>query len=189
MAVKTKQPDMVRDYWPRYRRRSIFITIIMQIAATLAVGGALIVSGAVEMTALFWVVIVAVLSTSIGVNILLMTQLLLPLKDVMSALTHASGEPTIVTPPNPNAAHFERDGFKPVLQLIYELAASRPASPDEGAIATQSSTASDFMKTALDNSAAGFIVLNHDGGISFSNTNAPVRTAPDGKLVVDLLFD
>ena len=61
MAVNNtqKQPDMVRDYWPRYRRRSIFITIVMQIAGTLAVGGALIVSGAVEMTPLFWIVILA----------------------------------------------------------------------------------------------------------------------------------
>ena len=191
MAVNNtqKQPDMVRDYWPRYRRRSIFITIVMQIAGTLAVGGALIVSGAVEMTPLFWIVILAVLSTSIGVNLLLMTQLLLPLKDLMSALTHASGEPTIVTPPNPNAAHFERDGFKPVLQLIYELAAHRPASSPDGSAVVSSSSTSDFMKTALDNSATGFIVLNHDGDISFSNSNAPVRTAPTGKLAVDLLFE
>lgn len=179
---------MVRDYWPRYRRRSIIITVIMQIAATLAVGGALTVTGVVELTPLFWIIIIAVLSTSVGVNILLITQLSLPLKDLMSALTHISGEPTIVTPPNPNAAHFERDGFKPVLQLVYETAAGRPATSD-GTAPAEANPAVDFMKTALDNSAAGFIVLNRNSEVSYANNTAPVRTTPDGRRVIDLLFE
>ena len=190
MAVEpAKAPAMVRNYWPRYRRRSIIITIAMSIASTLAVGGALTVTGVIEVNLLFWVIMLAILSTTIGMNILLITQLSLPLKDVTSALTHASGEPTIVTPPNPNAAHFERDGFKPVLQLVYELAASRPNSADEAPGVMQATAATDFLKTALDNSTTGFIVLNHDGDISFSSGQAPVRTAPTGKVILDLLFD
>lgn len=188
MAIKSApQPSMVRDYWPRYRRRSIIITIIMQIAATLAVGGALTVTGVVELTPLFWIIIIAVLTTSVGVNILLVTQLTLPLKDLMSALTHISGEPTIVTPPNPNAAHFERDGFKPVLQLVYETAAGHTSATDSSRLA-ETDTTVDFMKTALDNSAAGFIVLNR-GDVSYANSTAPIRTTPEGKQVVDLLFE
>jgi two-component system phosphate regulon sensor histidine kinase PhoR/two-component system sensor histidine kinase VicK len=190
MAVeKAKRPSMVRDYWPRYRRRSIFITIILQIAATSAVGGALAVTGVVNITPLFWVIIIAVLTTSVGVNIMLMTILMQPLKDLTSALTHISGEPTIVTPPNPNAAHFEREGFKPVLQLIYELAAARPESIAGETTPAPTNAAADFMKTALDNSAAGFIVLNHDGDVSYANSIAPIRVTPDGKQVLDLLFD
>jgi two-component system phosphate regulon sensor histidine kinase PhoR/two-component system sensor histidine kinase VicK len=190
MAVEpAKQPAMVRDYWPRHRRRSTFITIIMQVAATMAVGGALAVTGTVELTPLFWVIIIAVLTTSIGVNIMLTTLIMQPLKDLTSALTHVSGEPTVVTPPNPNAAHFEREGFKPLLQLVYDLAVSRPTPSSDGTVALPTDTAVDFMKTALDNSAAGFIVLNHDGDISYANSNAPVRTAPTGKQVVDLLFE
>ena len=122
MAI-TSQPAMVRDYWPRYRRRALVITIFMQIAATIAIGSTLVAAGVLVPTPAFWVTIFAILATTLGVNILLATQLLIPLKNLTSALTHISGEPTVITPPSPNAQSFERDGFKPLLQLIYQLAA------------------------------------------------------------------
>lgn len=190
MAVKTKQPQMVRDYWPRFKRRSIWLVILMQIASTASVGGAVIVSGSIDMTVSFWIVLFAILVTSVGVNILLFSQLALPLKDLTSALTHVSGEPSLVTPPNPNAAHFERDGFKPLLQLIYEIAANRKAEePTGSAVANAPLTANDVLATALDNTSSGFIIMSTDGTIRYANPKAPVYTDPSGKQVIELIFE
>ena len=72
----------------------------------------------------FWLVIMVVVLASIPLNIFLLMQLLTPLKDLTHALSHVAGEPSTITPPNPNAAHFERDGFKPLLQYIYQTAAT-----------------------------------------------------------------
>lgn len=188
MAIEpAKQQPRVRDYWPRYRRRMTIITIVMQMALTIAVATAILSANIMTITPTFWIFVFAIFLTSIGVNLLLLTQVTQPLKDITSALTHASGEPTIVTPPNPNAAHFERDGLKPVLQLIYELAAMRPTA-DQPATAAGATT-QNFIQTALDNTSAGFVILNHDGDISYANKAAPVHTAPTGKQTLDLLFE
>lgn len=188
MAVekKNKQPSMIRDYWPRFHRYAMGVTILMQIAGTFAIGSALLATQATEPTAQFWVTIVAVLAGSIGVNILLMNMLTAPLKDLTSALTHISGEPSIVTPPNPNARHFERDGFKSILQLIYELSAAKE-SDDEAAITPVKEVSS--LAKALENTAAGFVILDTKQEVVYANPKAPVHTNPEGKVIIDLIFD
>lgn len=188
MAVKSQQPPaMIRDYWPRFRKRAIGLVVLMQIAATLAVGLALVMTGVTTTTTVFWITLIAVLAASVGVNLILFTQLLTPLKDLTSALTHVSGEPTIVTPPNPNARHFERDGFKPILQLIYEMAATegkvRLSEPEPA----QKQFAD--LASALDNTSAGFIVLDTNGKIVYANNHAPVHTNNQGTAIIDLLTD
>lgn len=179
-----KPPAMVRDYWPRYKKRAIILTVTMQIISTIAIGCALIAGGVTTLTIAFWITLIAVLATSIGINILLLTQLLEPLKNLASALTHVSDEPNAVAPPNPNAKHFERDGFKPLLQLIYQLAADggKPTA------ATDSTQTVDIA-AALDNSSTGLIFLNARREIIYANHAAPVHTDPSGQKLIDLVFE
>lgn len=187
MAVDPKKrPQLVKEYWPRYHRHAIALTILMQLTGTLAIGCALLLAGVIEPTLTFGVILIAVVATSIGVNILLTNMLLTPLKDTTSALTHISGEPSTVVPPNPNARHFERDGFKPVLQLIYELAADKKDTID-----SQQPLAKPVyeINVALDNTAAGFIILKANGKVQYANKNAPVHVNPEGETIIDLLFD
>ena len=176
---------MIRDYWPRYQKKAIGITILMQLVGTLAIGCALLASGVVEPSLEFAIILIAIIAGSLGINILLITQLLTPLKDLTSALTHISGEPTTVTPPNPNARHFERDGFKPLLQLIYKLAATEVTEESE----TTKETEPASIALALENTAAGFIIMNVNGTVAFANKLAPVHTNPEGETVIDLIFD
>lgn len=177
---------MVRDYWPRYKKRALLLTILMQVAVTVVIGGALLAAGVLSTSIAFWIILTAVLATTIGVNVILFTQLSLPFKDLTSALTHVSGEPALVTPPNPNARHFERDGFKPLLQLIYKLAVgdSGDKKPE-----SDSNTPVASITSALDNTAMGFIILDGFGQVTYSNPKAPVHTEPDGKIAIDLLFE
>src|SRR5690606_18918872 len=44
-----------------------------------------------------------------------------PLKDLLSAINHISGERSASPPPNPNQKAYEKTGFKQILQTIYEL--------------------------------------------------------------------
>ena len=183
---QAKRPPMIRDYWPRYKKKAVILTVIMQIAVTLAIGGALIVGGVVTFSISFWITLVAVLAASIGLNVLLLFQLITPLGDVTSALTHISGEPTIIAPPNPNAKHFERDGFKPILQLIYELAAKE--KPSESVAKTDQnpinfSTALDEMKSV------GFIILDPERKVVYANDVAPVHVDNKEEKIIDLIFE
>lgn len=180
-----KKPPMVRDYWPRFHRYAISMTILMQIAGTLAVACALLVTGTIRPTLLFWIALGAVLVTTIGINLLLMNILTTPLKNLASALTHISGEPNRVIPPQPNARHYERDGFKPLLQLIYQLAAK---GEDEEQKEEKTTPHTDFA-TAMENTQAGFVILNAHHQIVYANSKAPIHTEPGGTLALDLIFD
>jgi signal transduction histidine kinase len=187
VAVASKPPAMVRDYWPRFRKRAIALTVVMQIAATIVIGFALVVVGVSIATIPFLIMLIAILATTIGINVILVNLLSAPLKDLTSALTHISGEPSLVTPPNPNARHFERDGFKPILQLVYELASGK--KPDVAPAAGANVTPLVDLATALNNADAGFIVLDPSGQIIFANAKAPVYTDADGNKVIELLQD
>lgn len=189
MAVeKPKNPFVIREYFPRYHRRAILLTILMQIAATLAIGCALLLSGALKPNLEFLIMIIAIIATSVGVNIILVNLLLIPLKDLTSALTHISGEPTVVTPPNPNAKHFERDGLKPLLQLIYKIAADEKTDDEKSSLTVLPQHASEFT-TALNNTNAGFVIMQANGVITYANKNAPVHTDADGNLRLELIFE
>jgi signal transduction histidine kinase len=177
---------MVRDYWPRYKKQALLLTIVMQIAVTVVIGCALVAGGVLTTSVAFWIVMLATLATTIGVNVILLTLLTLPFKDLTSALTHISGEPTTVTPPNPNARHFERDGFKPLLQLIYKLAVG---DTNDKQITEGEQTPPQLITAALDNTAIGFIIMDATGRIVYANKQAPVHTDPTGTTMVDLLFD
>lgn len=192
MAVKklkpAKPPAMVRDYWPRFRRRTIWLTILMQMAATLAIGMALIAGGVTTTTIVFWITIIAILATNIGINLLLVNQLIIPFKDMTSALTHVSGEPTALAPPNPNARHFERDGFKPLLQLIYRLAVGNQPSDKE--ISKGKSLAERInLGTAFDKSSFGLAILTPGEEILYSNSKVPVTIDKQEQPQLELVYD
>lgn len=178
-----KKPPMVRDYWPRFRRYALSMTVLMQITGTLAVASALLVTGAVRPNIVFWIILFAVLATTIGINLLLMNILTMPLKNLTSALTHVSGEPSHAVPPQPNARHYERDGFKPLLQLIYQLAAR-----EDGKKSQEDQSRTDFS-AAMENTTAGFMILNAQEEVLYANSKAPVHAEPGGQVGLDLYFD
>ena len=186
MAINDNQPTpMVRDYWPRFKKRALGLIILMEIAMTIAIGCALLFTGVTTFNVLFGVTLFAILAGAIGINILLFWQLAVPFQDLTRALTHISGEPTIVTPPNLNAPHFERDGFKPLLQLVYTLA----TSDNTAAVATSSPVQVSPLQAILDTTTTGVVALGADKAITYANKAAPVHVDPSGTQVLDLIFE
>ena len=177
-----KKPAMVRDYWPRFRRYAVSVTILMQIAGTLALASALLVTGTVRPSTTFWITLFALLFTSIAINLILMNILTTPLRNLATALTHIAGEPTATPLPQPNARHYEREGFKPLLQLVYQLGAKETEE------AVEQKPSADFA-AAMENTDAGFVILNAHQDVLFANTKAPVRAEPGGSTRLDLVFD
>jgi signal transduction histidine kinase len=186
MAVKDSQPTpMVRDYWDHFKKRALWQIILMEVAMTLAIGCALLFTGVSAFNVLFGVTMFAILAAAIGINILLFWLLSAPFQDLTRALTHVSGEPTIVTPPNINAPHFERDGFKPLLQLIYALA----TSDNTGAVAPSNAVQATPFQSILDTTTTGVVALGTNRAITYANKAAPVHTDPNGAQVLDLIFE
>lgn len=188
MAIKktAQETPMIKHYWPRYHRQVVVSTVLMQLLVSSLVGGALIIMGITPVMISFWIILASTLLVTIFLNLLLVSQLLTPLKDLAAALTHVSDEPNAITPPNPNAKHFERDGFKPLLQYIYQTAAD---APSKGVNTPQNGPSLSLLEKALNQTNAGVVVLGAKGEIIFSNQHAPIASDNTGKKHLSLLFE
>ena len=184
-SAQTVSPTPIRDYWPRFQERFTYVTVLMQIITTAAVGVALVGAGVSSATSVpFWVVLFTVCIASICVNIIIFQIVTEPLKNILYALTHTAGEPTTTTPPNPNAKSFAKTGFKEVLLAIYQLSASRDTDSDE-----VSDPAANSALKALENTSTGLVVLDKSNKIIYSNSSAPIRDNIEGEKEIELIFN
>ena len=186
--VKQSSSTPVREFWPRYRSQAFLGCFAMQFIVTLAIIGALDAGGVILPGVLMLVIGIAIFVATTGLNFVLLNILLAPLRDLSAALTNAAGEPTTTTPPNPNAKHYERNGFKYLLQTIYELAAKNPNVADS-TTGTVSSVQTSALEKGLSETQAGVVILNHAHEIVYANRAAPTRTNNEGKLELELVFD
>ncbi len=184
MAIK--HTNTIKDFWPKYHRRIVVGTIAMEIVLTCIVLAAVLVTIGIPTDIVpFIVFIVALIAGSIGINLILVYLVTIPLKNLADALTHASGEQSTVVPPNPNAKHYEQNGFKPLLQYIYEKAADsgRPATSAEGVDTT------GIISQALSQTSAGVAVLTAEGEITMANKSAPITIDTTNTKHLELLFE
>ena len=177
----------IRDYWPRYHRFAILVTILMQLAVTAILGMSLIVAGLPIQSPGFWITLAATLLAAGALNIMLVNLLLTPHRDITTALTSAAGEEPRLPLPNPNIPRYARNGFKSILQFIYDDAVktSKPT------IAQSPEAGNDLQRlnTALNETKAGVVVLDADGNIQYANKKAPVTYGADNTPKLELLFD
>jgi len=201
--IKTK-PQLVKDFWPRFKRGTVGLIIILQLLIFIAIAALLNYVGFFN-------------DNPVGFTITLITQSILgivssliiyhfvarPVKNLLAALVHVAGEPTSITPPNPNEARFEKNGFKPVLQTIYQLASDvkdpiEDASNQATAVTalpesklsfpTVDSSINSVLNTALNQAICGFVTMNRNRTITYANKATPLRVDTNGVQSLDLLF-
>ncbi len=176
----------VRSYWQLYRQRSLFLIISMQIITALVVALALAIVGLVHIDDLgFIVLMIAIVASSIGINVLVFSITSEPLHMLANALTHVAGEQTTTTPPNPNATRYEKNGLKPLLQLIYELSSNQQ---EVKANEKEEAETLDFS-TILNETSTAIIFMDTDGKVVYANKAAPVKVTADGGMELDIVID
>lgn len=191
MAVS--QPKFAKDYARNRKRGAVVAVATTQLLTTIGLAALLYVVGFYEaepLSAVAVIVAQAVLGTVLA--ILLYGGIARPLQDMLAAVIHVSGEPSDLTPPNPNTNQNEKSGFKDVLQTIYAL-----ASTDEKSVATAPisapgnpavASAAINLQAALDETICGFVVMNTDRVITYANKAAPVNVTTEGTNQLALLF-
>ncbi|MDB5163125.1 MAG: putative Histidine kinase [Candidatus Saccharibacteria bacterium] len=197
MAVINK-PQLVKDFFPRFKRGAIFLIIILQVVILLSIAVALQYFGFFNDNPLAFVgTLVAQSVLGVIASLILFRFVAQPIKHLLAAITHIAGEPTSTTPPNPNEEHFAKNGFKPVLQTIYQLAADTPNPLAEGEAQLNKATSTGVIETsskasiegALDATICGFVVMNSDRKITYANKATPLRVDQNGVQSLDLLFN
>jgi len=181
MEIKSKKT--IKDFGQYFERKIIATTIFIQIVIVLCFSGALLLAGIMSwQDPLFWVLIVAVFSLGSAISLALIPIALEPLRGILAALVHKTGERAITTPPNPNHKNYEETGFKAVLEAIYSDSLpstnSSAEDPDENHLTAQ----------AFNHTSCGVVLLNSDKEIIFANASAPIGYTQKGQPFLALDF-
>ena len=197
-----KQEKMVKDFWPRFKRASLWLIVILQLLILVALALLLTSTGALQNNPLGTVAtLVAQSVLGVVASLIVYRFVARPIKYILAALVHISGEPTAATLPNPNEKMFEKIGFAPVLKTVYQLAADAKDPIAEGntvnvgaAIASPGQHApkpcpDDFLRTALDQSVCGFVILDSTRAITYASKAAPINIDTNGTQSLGLMFN
>jgi signal transduction histidine kinase len=178
---RTDKP-LMRDFWSKFRKRTYIVLTAVQCAFMLAFFGILEVTGIVQlgMMQLFAIAFAAAAILN-AFTITLIHILGRPFRDLVQAIVLVAGEPSAQAPPNPNT-YSNNDGFKDILQTVYELAA-------RGQTAKEEVTSTDgVVLDGLESSSTGFAIINGYGELVFANKQAPVSMGEDNKAIIELFF-
>lgn len=187
MAIKGSsqaKPVLMRDYLGQFQKRSLTIIIGFVLSASLVVTIVLSLAGLMALWSVpFWATLVIISTVFCALTSWLFWVLSRPFRDIVSQVVVIGGEPTIMTPPNPNSKQYQENGFKQILQTVYELAAQKdtapaviPIDPDEP------------LHQGLDQTSTGVVIMNAHREIIYSNKKAPIRINAAGKKILDVLF-
>ena len=195
MAVSPlkSKPQLVKDFWPRFKRAAVVLIIALQVLILIALAALLSSSGFFNDNPLgFTATLIAQSILGIVASVIIYHFIARPIKHLLAALVHVAGEPTNTTPPNPNEAKFEKNGFKPVLQTVYQLASEVKDPIEEGAaqtgVQTTPSTVQSVLNTALDQAICGFVIMSKDRVITYASKATPLKVDTNGIQSLDLLF-
>lgn len=189
MAV-TKPQAKIRDFWPSFFKRTFVIIILMQLGISAIVAAMMILLAGFDVTSMWlWVIVGSVFGLGVIVSVITMVTTGHPTKDLLAAIIHISGEPTAVTPPNPNLKKYERNGFKNALQTIYELSSGNNKLESIQPETAEDDKLSSAVSTALDNTTCGFVAMDDKHSIIFANKAAPIKIDSNGVKSLALMFN
>ncbi len=181
LATLEEKP-LIRDYWDKFQRRTGIIVTLVQSGFVFTF---IVCLKAMDILNADWwlVAMIGVFAAAISsaCAIALTFALARPLRDLVRAIVLVAGEPTALTPPNPNIPRYEKDGFRDILQTVYELASRDSPS-------SEPTTSDDTLTSGINNIKTGIVILDNQQKIIFSNKAAPVRTDQDGAQTLELFF-
>lgn len=190
MAVTAPQ-KFAKDFWPYFSHSMTARIVVIQLVILITTAGILFLFDFQKSNLLAFASILSAQTILGAVGSIIVYRLLSrPFRDVLAAIIHVSGEPTATTPPNPNDERFEKSGLKDVLQTIYTLASDEKSSEIvTTATANPQNSPTAMIEAALNETSCGFVVMNHERKITFSNKAAPTNIDSDGISSLSLLFN
>ena len=186
MAQVAKKPELVRDYWPRYRRRAWALILLSQIVIVLALLFVATYFGLLRyQDPIEYAMLAAAALFIIGINALILHIIIQPMRVITTAITHVANEKNGQPLPNPNDGKNAKYGLSPLLQTLYGLKGN--AGKDDQSKGESAETAMDEF-SAFNDTAVGVAILSAEGEVIFHNGNVPVKSTSEGKKYLQLEF-
>lgn len=191
MAIK-KVPKLASQFWPSFIRQQITQTILVNLLVAFSLS--YIVYTTLRLSEIdtmyiqqMLLAVSAISLLNLLFNLYSIIKSTRPLKDLLSALLSTSDEHTNLTPPNPNDRKYDRNGLKDALQIIYEMSSQK--NPKNNIDFDKIKNKLDKLDEALNNTSCGFVIMNSDQKIIYSNKSAPIYVDSEGKQKIELLFN
>lgn len=178
-----RKPVSMQTYLDGFNTQMFWLITLGQFIIIFIIAAIVVMTNQYELTSIiFWLMVGASFTVGIAIHYALVMYVTRPALDLIKALVHVSGEPTDDTPPNPNLSRYEHNGFREILQSIYEMSTiAKPEIPE-------SSGNNDVLSQALSHTSTGVIILDEKRKIIYHNETAPVQTNTKDELVPELLF-
>jgi len=181
---KTDEKPLIAEYWQNYRARVSAMVMATQIGIVFTTMFLLQFTAVITLSLpMFFAVTVAIAIIQIVATTILVNVLVRPFHDLIQAVTLVAGQPTVATP-NPNVGSYEHDGFKDILQTVYDLAAK-----NTDAVEAQPESATDsIVMNGIENTSTGIIIFDKDRKVVFHNSHAPVGKNLNNEDILQLIF-
>lgn len=174
---------LMSGYWAKYRLRVYIAITASQCAAMLLLFGLLELFGIIQVGWFVFFVLAFTGAAMLNVITIAMVHVLgQPFRDLVQAIVLVAGEPSDGTPPNPNTYEFNKDGFKEILQTVYELAARAEKTSD-----APEAVDNDIL-AGLNATKTGLVIMNAKREIIYHNSAAPIRENTHEKPILDVFF-
>lgn len=184
MEEVSQEPRPIGHFWKKYHQRSLLLVIAAQLLCIIIVVTALLLTEtASHAKPLFWAAIIGAFVVCSIVNCILFFLVSEPFRQLIAALTHSNGEPTITTPPNPNDKKNKKSGLGTVIQYIYEL-----TSRDNEIAPPAQASESIQLDDAFDNTSSAVVIMDEEGELLFASKSTPLLTDTNDKKRLELLF-
>ncbi len=183
----TTPKPLMRDFWSKYRMRMYVIVTAVQCAFVLVVFGLMWATGIIHLDWMAFILI-SLLSAAL-LNIMTIPLIYAQsrqFRDLVHAVVHISNEPNAVKPPNPNSYESRHDGFKEILQTIYERGVDKAEADKKE---EKEPTRGEEIEDGVVNMASGLAIFNGKDELVYANPRAPIRTdSKTKKETLDLIF-
>lgn len=180
--ITDNKKPMMRDYWGKFSSRALGIIIGGQTFVVMLVFAGLELLGITRLGWLMCFEVALIVATIMSViSVIIATLIGKPFHDLVRAIVLVSDEPSAVTPPNPNK--YTKDGFKEILQSVYQMAAAHDSTDS-----ASEAPVDNVVTSGLDSMSTGIVIMDSSQNIIYHNRHAPVRTDVEGKDVLEAIF-
>jgi len=180
---KPRVPVTMQTFLDSFRMQSFWLVVAGQFIVIFIVAAIVVGTNQYELTSpVFWVMVITCFVVGVSIHYLLILYLTKPAKDLLKAVVHVAGQQTVTTPPNPNIPRYAHNGFREILQSVYELSTIvAPEKPVHSEI-------NNILADGLSNTSTGVIILDKNRKVVYHNAKAPVFTNTHDEIEPELLF-
>lgn len=179
-------PKFASNFWPTFIKKTYLTIILPQTVLLALLGLALTFINLQNNYAIVWMLITLFFIIDMVFMMLFVSWVTKPTKKLLAAVIHVSGEKPELPLLNPNNDSDINTGLQDAIQTIYGLSSS---DGTQNIAPTTEPKIDELLNNALNSINCGFVAMDGNRKIIYSNKSTPIQIDKDGNKSLELLFN